>query len=364
MVYFTPISDDFSTDIPKNAFKNIPTGYLRMDLSILRYPLHDAVVETIKNNLNGINFYPESNRDDLLRAIAEYNGGHEKMGPENILLTNGLDEAIDLITRRFLKEGEKTLIPVPTFSQFEIAALRQRAKAVKINFLTGNEFKFNAAAILDLIKKEGIKLVWVCNPNNPTANYIDNSEIIEVLRSNIITVVDECYFEFCEKTIVNKIKDYPNLIVLRSFSKSFGLAGLRIGYIVANEKTIGELTDFRQPASVNALAQIAAIESLKNTDYYQRVWNLVRQERDDIIQKLRDVGFMVLDSETNFILLNMKNEDFTKFLWEKKKIYVLSGSSDEFSNLSGNYIRINVGLPEENKKLIDAAKEFANINNL
>ncbi|HHT9115710.1 MAG TPA: pyridoxal phosphate-dependent aminotransferase [Candidatus Wunengus californicus] len=335
-----------------------------MDLSILRYPLHDAVIKAIENNLCGINFYPETNRDDLLQAIVKYNGGYENMGPENILLTNGLDEAIDMITRWFLREGEKSLIPVPTFSQFEIATLRQRAKAVKINFLKDDKFEFDATAILDLIKKEDIKLVWVCNPNNPTANYIDNLEIIKVLQSNVVTVVDECYFEFCGKTIANKIKDYPNLVVLRSFSKSFGLAGLRIGYIIANEKIIKDLTNFRQPASVNVLAQIAATESLKNIDYYQKVWSSVREERDNMIQKLRGYGFKVSDSETNFILLNMKNEDFTKFLWRKKKIYALSGASDEFSNLPNNNIRINVGLPEENKKLIKAAEEFARIYKL
>lgn len=357
MVYFTRVNDDFSTDIPKSAFSNIPKDYLRMDLSILRYPLHDSVIEAIKNNLDKINFYPETNRNDLLQAIIKYVGS-ENVCRENVLLTNGLDEAIDLITRNFLREGEKTLIPTPTFSQFESAALRQRSIPININFLKDGKFEIDGNIILNSIKKEGIKLVWICNPNNPTANYTDNSEIIKILQSGVATVVDECYFEFCKKTIIDKIEEYPNLIVLRSFSKSFGLAGLRIGYIVANEKTIDNLLNLRQPASVNFLAQIAAAESLKRVDYYQKVWNSVELERGNMIQKLRELGFKVLDSETNFILLNMRNGDFDKFLWEKKKIYVLSGSSDEFSDLPKNYIRINMGLPEENEKLIKAAEEF------
>ncbi len=364
MVYFIRVSNDSSTDIPKNAFSSIPKDYLRMDLSILRYPLHDAVTEAVKRNLDRISFYPETNRNDLLQAIVKIGVGGENIRPENILLTNGLDEAIDLITRRFLREGETVLIPVPTFSQFEMAALRQHAKTVKINFLTDSKFELNGKVILDSVKKENAKLVWICNPNNPTANYTDNSEIIKILQSGVITVVDECYFEFCGKTIVNKIKEYPNLIVLRSFSKSFGLAGLRIGYIVSNEKIINDLTNLKQPASVNFLAQIAATESLNHIDYYQRVWNSVKGERENMIQKLRGFGFKVLDSETNFILLNMKNGDFDKFLWKKKKIYVLSGSSEEFSDLPSNYIRINIGLPEDNKKLIKAAEEFVCIYKL
>ena len=168
--------------------------------------------------------------------------------------------------------------------------------------------------------------------------------------------MDECFYEFCGETFVDQLGKFNNMIILRSFSKSFGLAGIRLGYIISNEEIVDSLTRLRQPSSVNILVQFAALAALEDLNYYKGVWKNIVKERENLGSELKALGFTVFGSGTNF--LYVKTDDakhaFEK-LWDNG-IFVFPSWDPEFVGGGGKCLRILVGLPEENKKLIDAAK--------
>ncbi len=341
---------DYTSRIPETLIKEVPQSFLRFDLSVVKYSPSPRVIKALKDYLDKVNFYPPGNWEALTRKIGQVN----HVSKENVLLTNGLDEAIDLITRTFVEPNEKVLISTPTFSQYEVAALRQRAKPRKISFLNKNGFFIDEDVLIRRAAEGKVKVIWICNPNNPTGPLTPRKSILEIFRgADCLVAVDECYYEFCGETVADLIEKYKNLIVLRSFSKSYSLAGLRIGYIIANREIIKVLSKMRQPASVNLLAQIAALNALQDPKYYEEIRREIVREREKLTASLRDLGLKVFDSKTNFVLVKTSEaKKLFKELW-KGRIAVLPGWNPEFSDLGENYLRITVGLPEENTTLLN-----------
>ncbi len=341
--------------IPDVTFQEVPEDFIRMDLAIIKYPPAPAVKEALETSLNSINEYPPSNWHLLAKKIAMLNN----INIENVLLTNGLDEAIDLITRTFIDPGSKVIIPTPTFSQFEIAALRQEAIPVKHNFLTNYGYKFDESKVIETIHKENVQLVWICNPNNPTG-IVEREKIKKIAEENeCLIAVDECYYEFYGQTIMDLVVEFENLCVLRSFSKSYGLAGLRIGYIVGNSELISQLQKIRQPVSVNLLAQVAALAALESPGYYKELWKQIILEKEKLCSQLMAFDLEILPSETNCILIKtLKAKEIFQKLWNKKILVFGGWETAEFSDLGKNFLRITVGSPEDNALLLDNLKKI------
>jgi len=343
------------TKIPDASFQEVPEDFIRMDLAIIKYLPAPAVKEALETSLNSINEYPPSNWHLLTKKIATLNN----INIENVLLTNGLDEAIDLVTRTFVDPGSKVIIPTPTFSQFEIAALRQEAIPVKHNFLTKYGYKFDESKVIETIHKENVQLVWICNPNNPTG-IVEREKIKEITeKSECLIVVDECYYEYYGQTVMDIVVEYDNLLVLRSFSKSYGLAGLRIGYIAGNSELISQVQKMRQPASVNLLAQVAALAALESPEYYEKLWKKIKREKEKICTQLMAFDLEILPSETNCILIQTpKAKEIFQKLWNNKILIFGGWDTAEFSDLGDEFLRITVGSPKDNALLLNNLKKI------
>jgi len=315
--------------------------------SYFKYPLPEGMLEELSEELKDINRYPSGGEYAKLRQVlAEYVG--VKM--ENILPANGSDEVIEIVTRAY--NGE-ILIPIPTFSQYEASADRGRISKVLVNCLYKKEYNINYS--VKQLKKAS--LVWICNPNNPTGTRIPRENIIDILqRAKGMVVVDECNYEYLGETVVDLIDKYENLIISRSFSKNFGLAGLRLGFAISNPQNIEKLAAFAQYFRVNRMAEKAAVKVLKYLNYYQEVWGKIKKVRNKFVKQINELGFSAYDSKANFVLVEFKNKKETDRVWKhlkEKGIYTLAGWENEFSGLDNQFIRFTIGNEWEMDKVIE-----------
>lgn len=314
--------------------------------SYFKYPLPEELLKELSEELKDINRYPSGGEYAKLRQVlAEYIG----VKIENILPTNGSDEVIEIVSRAY--KGE-VLIPIPTFSQYEASADRGGLSKVLVNCLHDREYNINYS---DQQLKSAF-LIWICNPNNPTGTRIPRENIIDILqRAKGMVVVDECNYEYLGETVVDLIDKYENIIISRSFSKNFGLAGLRLGFAVSNPENIKKLAAFGQHFKVNRMAEKAAGKVLKYLDYYQEVWEKIKKVRDKFIEQINELGFFAYDSKANFVLAEFKNKEETERVWKYLKengIYTLAGWENEFSGLGDQFIRFTIGEEWEMDKVV------------
>ena len=320
--------------------------------SYFKYPLPEGMLKELSEELKDINRYPSGGEYIKLRQVlAEYIG--VKM--ENILPANGSDELIEIVSRAY--KGE-VLIPIPTFSQYEASADRSGLPKVLVNCLHNREYNINYSAE----QLDKASLVWLCNPNNPTGTRIPRENIIDNLqKAKGMVVVDECNYEYLGETVVDLIDKYENLIISRSFSKNFGLAGLRLGFAVSNPQNIKRLAAFGQYFRVNRMAEKAAEKVLKYLDYYQEVWGKMKKVRDKFVRQINELGFSAYDSQANFVLVEFKNKEETERVWKylnENSIYSLAGWENEFSGLGDQFIRFTIGVEWEMDKVVEVLSEY------
>jgi histidinol-phosphate aminotransferase len=205
-------------------------------------------------------------------------------------------------------------------------------------------------------------LVWICNPNNPTGTRIPREKIIDILqRAEGMVVVDECNYEYLGETVVDLIDKYENLIISRSFSKNYGLAGLRLGFAISSPQNIKKLTAFGQHFRVNRMAEKAAAKVLKYLDYYQEVWGKMKKVRDKFVWQINELGFSAYDSKANFVLVEFKDKKKTERVWKYLKengIYTLAGWENEFSGLDDNFIRFTIGVEWEMDRVVEVLSDY------
>ena len=320
--------------------------------SYFKYPLPAEMLKELSAELKNINLYPSGGEYvKLCQVLAEY----VRVKIENILPTNGSDEVIEIVSRAY--KGE-VLIPIPTFSQYEASADRGGLSKVLVNCLYNREYNINYSAQ----QLKSASLIWICNPNNPTGTRVPREKIIDILqRAEGMVVVDECNYEYLGETIVDLIDKYENLIISRSFSKNFGLAGLRLGFAVSNPKNIKKLAAFGQHFRVNRMAEKAAGKVLKYLDYYQEVWGKMKKVRDKFVRQINELGFFAYDSQANFVLVEFKNKEETERVWKylkEKGIYTLPGWENEFSGLGDQFIRFTIGDEWEMDKVVEVLSDY------
>jgi len=320
--------------------------------SYFKYPLPGEMLKELSEELKDINRYPSGGGYTKLRQIlAEYVG--VKM--ENILPANGSDEVIEIVSRAY--KGE-VLIPIPTFSQYEASADRGGLSKVLVNCLYDGVYSLNYSAQ----QLDKASLVWICNPNNPTGTRIPRENIIDILqRAKGVVIVDECNYEYLGETVMDLIDKYENLVISRSFSKNFGLAGLRLGFAISNPQNIEKLAAFGQYFRVNRMAEKAAGKVLKYLDYYQEVWGKTKKVRDKFVRQVNELGFFAYNSKANFVLAEFKNKKETERVWKylkEKGIYTLAGWENEFSGLEDQFIRFTIGEDWEMDKVIKVLTEY------
>ena len=294
--------------------------------------------------------YPDSEQHELRQALQTYVGAPA----DSIIAGSGSDELIDFVMRLFIDPGDKVINCVPTFGMYQYSTDAWGDKVVSIP----RDAHFTVD--IDQVKKaarQGAKVMFVASPNNPSGNVTPKEDILQLLELPIIVVLDEAYYEFSRKTLVPLVREHDNLIVLRTFSKWAGLAGLRVGYGVFPDKIAKHLLRIKPPYNVNAAAQVAALESLKDLDYLQGTVKAIVAERRRLFDKLADSPKLrPWPSEANFILCSVVDHDAESLYRQLKRQGILIRY---FNNpLLKNYIRISVGKPEHTDAVVAALNDI------
>ncbi|MBI5254551.1 histidinol-phosphate aminotransferase family protein, partial [Candidatus Falkowbacteria bacterium] len=280
-------------------------GGLLLNFNERTTPFGDCVIDALKKlaNENKIQVYPEYDRAE--KTIAQYVG----VKSENIMLTNGSNQGIDIIFRAFTKAEDRVIIPSPSFTMFYQCAEMVGNKILMPQYDENQRMSFPMEEILRMVAQKP-KLIVICNPNNPTGTLITIDKIEKILQKaeNSIVYVDEAYYEFSRTTAVSLLSKYKNLVITRTFSKAFGLAALRIGYIIANSKIIQEMKKIRGPYDINMPAVYGAAAVLKNRDKLKIYVREVMQKSKPMLEKFFTANNTVYyPSGANFILFRPNN---------------------------------------------------------
>ncbi len=307
------------------------------------------VAEALNNALSEINYYPDSYNRDLREKLEEKTG----LRKEQFLFGNGTDQIIEMVCDAILDKGKNIVIPDPTFLTYERSALKNNAGIIKIPL---NDFRQDYRSITSAADRD-TGIIFLTSPHNPTGTIISEEElkfILDNISPEVLVVLDEAYTEFVRKedkfNACKMIDYYKNLMVMRTFSKIYGLAGLRIGYAVADEIIIKSVEKLVQPFVVNLLAQKAAIASLEDDEYINKNIDIIINEREKIFNFLNNNNIEYVKSYANFILI--KTGKHTEAITEdllRKGFIVRGGSFLGFPE----YIRVTISIPEINEKFIN-----------
>ncbi len=310
------------------------------------------IKESVINDLldQEFNRYPDSDSENLRKAISEYC----KVDVDNLICGNGSDEIIKMIIEAFVDKDEIVVTHTPTFSMYKITTEIAGGKAIEIE--SNEDFKIDINSIIKVSNENKAKVIFLCNPNNPTGAIIPREDIIKVLESTeSIVVIDEAYFEFYGESTIDLINKYEKAIVLRTLSKAFGLAGLRVGYGVASTKMIDILNTVKPPYNLNSFSQTIGARLLKNRELVFEYIKEIIAEREKMFNELSGMNnIKAYESHANFIV--MKSEKYEEILeaFERNKISVrYYGKSGDL----GYCIRITVGTEKENKRVLDTIRE-------
>ena len=334
-----------------NSIKSKKTGILDYSSNINPLGCHPGVKKYLKKQMESLSIYPDSNSSELRKNLEWYT----KIPETQIVVGNGATEIIYNFCKAFLNKKTPVLIPIPTFSEYEAAAKLQNCK---ISFFKTMNLTNDLDDFLKKIPKKGC--IFVCNPNNPTGVLISKLNMRKIIhtaqKKSTLVFVDECFIEFSDskQSVIKDFKKYDNLFVLRSLTKSFGLAGLRIGYGIGNKKIITILNNIKIPWNVSGITQKAASAALCYHDYLDKTSKIILKEKKNLKNSISKIdGFTCYSTDSNFILIKtkIKSNILQKKLLRKK---ILIRDCNSFRGLNNNYIRIAIKTPKENKKLIKA----------
>ncbi len=315
-------------------------GYTKLASNENNYGPSPRVVETLKRESERVNIYPHRFQE-LREKIAGYCG----VNADNILLGNGSDELIDMVLKTF--KGPVMGLS-PTFAEYRLGAeiLGEEYSEVRLN----DDFSFPAEEFIS--NAEGAGILILCSPNSPTGGVISDEDVRRVLELGKLTIVDEAYVEFYGKSVIAMMDEFPNLVVMRTFAKAFALAGLRLGYAVASPGIVELMSRVRMPFNVNSLALGAGIAAIDSVDYMRQTVEGIKRDRRILFEVLSG-KFRAFKSEANFVLIDvspMKAEEFFDRLMQER---IIVRSFGKFKGFEGEYVRISVGTPEENRRLIE-----------
>lgn len=297
--------------------------------------------------------YPDPHQQEIKRKLSEI----KHITTDQIFIGNGSDEPIDLLIRAFCEplQDEIIILP-PTYGMYEVSANVNNVPVKKVPLTT--DFQLNISAIENGIT-DNSKLIFVCNPNNPTGTRIADSEVINILeRFNGLVIVDEAYIDFSEKqSFIRLIEQYNNLVVLQTFSKAWGLAAARVGMLFGSEEVVGVLNKIKPPYNVNEMSQEAVIYALENEQQKKAFVDEIVKERASLETELSQLAIVqsIYPSDTNFLLVRVAEPDRLYHYLIENGIIVRNRSK---VMLCEGCLRITVGTREENQRLLEAIKEF------
>lgn len=312
----------------------------------------ELAIESIRNT-SSLEIYPDGNCTALKQALAERNN----LECDQIVLSNGSDEMIDMLAKTFINKEDQVIMSSITFPRYFAVTQMMGAKSLVVPL---KDWTYDLDGMFAAITDK-TKFIWLCNPNNPTGTMFTEDELLKFLDSvpkEIIVVYDEAYNEYVTRDDfprnTEKLLDkYPNLIIMRTFSKIYGLAALRIGYTLANKNIVDSVEKIRCAFNVNTIAQNAALAALSDDKFLKRSYDMNVKGKEYLYSEFDSLGFEYADSETNHIFVNIGMD--AKYVFEK-----LQERGVIIRPFMDSYIRVTIGTPEQNKIFIEKLKEVLN----
>jgi histidinol-phosphate aminotransferase len=326
-------------------------GMVKLDAMENPYPLPAALRRELAEHLSraDLHRYPDPTGRKLRALIADKM--HVPPGME-ILLGNGSDDLIQIVTFAMARPGAAMLFPSPTFVMYAVNATLSGMRAVR--YALKPDYSLDREAFVAQVRKEQPALVFLAYPNNPTGVLYPEDDVVAVLRAaKGLVVIDEAYHVFAQKSFLPRLAEFPNLVVMRTVSK-LGLAGIRLGYLVGRPEWIGEFNKVRQAYNVNVLTQAAASFALERLDVLEAQAARIREDRKGLGDALATLpGVTVFPSAANFFLVRVPDADRTYEALRRQGVLVRNFNSAGLENC----LRITVGTPDENRILLTAMKE-------
>ncbi len=322
-------------------------GFIKLNTNENPYPPSPKVIEALRHACGeGLRLYPDSLAWELRSAAATRYG----FAPEEILAGNGSDDLLAMIVRACLGRGDAVCYPTPTYTLYDTLVSIQEARALT--------FPFPADFTLpEGLAEAGAKVTFICNPNSPSGTWVPIEEIESLAkRCSGLVVVDEAYVDFAPASALSLAKTYPNVLVLRSFSKSFSLAGMRLGLAFGSREMIEVLAKVKDSYNVSRLALIAGVKALEDYQWMERNVERIRRTREKLLRGLERLGYAVLPSHANFVMARRPGRDLgglVENLKERRLLvrhFPLEGLRDA--------VRITVGTDQETDTLLEALADF------
>jgi len=311
-------------------------------------------IAAIRNELHNVHLYPEGPCTVLRKTLAEKLAISEK----KVVISNGADNLILMIANAFVNEGDEVMMADPTFSVYTNVTQMMGGKPIKVKL---KDFTHDLESMWKRVSRK-TKLVFICNPNNPTGTIVSQeafNRFLSKLPKRVVVVLDEAYGDFAEDAFypngLDYIKERKQIIVLRTFSKVYGLAGLRIGYALGREDLVDCLYQVRDPFPVHRLAQVAAVAALNDEDHAIRSIQLVYEGKRYLCKELDGMGLSYVPSQANFIFIDFEKDSekvFQDFL--KKGIIIRPGKVWGYPT----FVRVTIGRMEDNRRFIRALKKI------
>ncbi|SKA01534.1 histidinol-phosphate aminotransferase [Pilibacter termitis] len=328
---------------------------VQLDRNENNFGFSPKVPQAIAENISSSYVYTNVDGEPLRSKLAEFH----KVSVENILIGNGSFELIGLIAQVFQNKGKKAIQGVPTFDWYRIATILNHGEMIDIP-LENHHYPLEEIA---RNVTDDVEIIWLCNPNNPTGTFFTKKDLVEFLEkipSSKLVVVDEAYIDFVPDEVLEDnlslLEKYENLLFLRTFSKIYGLASLRVGYAIANPSIIHSLFQFKIPPNTNRLSVMAAAASLQDVEHYGIVKEKVASEKRFYEEELTKRGFYFIPSYTNFLLIDFgKKTDEIVRQFAKEGILLRGGSEFGYDH----FIRVTIGKHQENKLFFEVLDKIS-----
>ncbi|BCU71358.1 histidinol-phosphate transaminase [Stygiolobus caldivivus] len=322
-----------------------------MHLNESPYSPPPHILDAIQKYLQYANRYQHP---ELTQRFSELAAEYNKVEPENIFPTPGGDGALRSVFYNLAQPGDKVITNFPAYSMYKVYSSVRGLKHVKVKLIEGEEWWYEDRDTLVKESKDA-RLVVIDNPNNPTGSPMLDEELVKELASNVkgFIVIDEAYYEFYGKTFARIVYEYPNVLIVRTLSKAFSMASLRVGYIIGNEDLIKVLKKTSTPFDVSLPGLIGGIKALEDPSYVRDVVNKINVNKEYLLKELRKFGLKVFNSYTNFLFVKDNRDLLTP----------LMARSIAIRNLISGYYRISIGTKEQCELLIKVLGEILEDSN-
>lgn len=330
------------TRIIKLASNENPFGY------------SDKVKEAIPKMIEHLEIYP----DGYAKALREKLAAYMNVNQDQIIFGAGSDEIVDILCRTYLEPGTNTIMAAPTFPQYKHNGLIQGADVHEIPLVNGYH---DLETMLETIDEQ-TRVVWLCSPNNPTGTLIDRNSLVDFLERcprDVMVVLDEAYYEYIEKEndpqAIQLLEEYPNLVILRTFSKAYGLANLRVGYGIASEEIATLLNITRGPFNTTSISQLSALAALEDQAFLEKTYQRNIENKKEFLAFCDQVGLDYYDSEANFVFVTLPTSGDALFEYLLQYGFIVR-SGEALGHPNG--VRITIGSKEQMKELSAYIQKF------